>query len=134
MKKYIAILGILLGTALAGCQDELEMNGNNTQRNPDEGLPITFTTEILPREMAGGALSRADITDDYKQDFIEVYEETDGEGNPVTKGDFLHVSATFTLLGENGQPVTDDPETVTQYELLQYKDGEWQSTDGTLLT
>ena len=134
MKKYIAILGILLGTALAGCQDELEMNGNNTQRNPDEGLPITFTTEILPREMAGGALSRADITDDYKQDFIEVYEETDGEGNPVTNGDFLHVSATFTLLGENGQPVTDDPETVTQYELLQYKDGEWQSTDGTLLT
>lgn len=135
MKKYIAILGILLGTAWAGCQDELATNGNNPQRNPEEGLPVMFTTEILPREMAGGALSRAGITDDYKQDFIEVYEEEDGEGNTVTRGDFLHVSATFTLLGADGQPVTapGTAETVTQYELLQYEDGEWQSTDGTLL-
>lgn len=130
MNKYIAIVGILLGILLAGCQDELEMNGADTQRNPGKGLPITFTTEILPREVSGGVLTRVTVNDDYKQEFIEVTEGEDG----MKRGDFLHVSATFTLLGEDGQPVESGAETVTQYECLQFENGEWHSTDNTVLT
>lgn len=116
MNKCIATLCIALGICFGSCQDDMDVNNGTVQRNPDKGLPVTFTTELLPMAIAGEASSRADIEDLYKNEFVE--------------GDYLHVSATFTLLSENSQP----GETTTQYELLKYKAGEWQSTDATLLT
>lgn len=132
MNKYIAIVGILFGITLAGCQDELEMNGADTQRDPDQGLPITFTTEILPIEISGSTLTRATVEDKYKTEFIEAYEEEDGEGHTVTKGDFLHVSATFTLLNEDGQSADINAETTTLYDCMKLQNGEWTSMGGGL--
>lgn len=118
MNKYIAILSIVLAACFGSCQDDMGVSNGTIQRNPDEGLPIAFTTEVLLVQTVGDASSRADVEDLYKKEFVE--------------GDYLHVSATFTLLNENEESA-ETPATTTQYELLRFSNGEWISTDSDLL-
>lgn len=119
MNKYITILCIALASCLSSCQDDLGINNSTSQRNPEEGLPVTFITESLPPMKAKGDIaSRAN--DPYKQAFED--------------GDRLHVSATFTLLSTNGEP--DANQTVSKYTLLQFNqaNNEWQAVENTQMT
>ena len=119
MNKYITILCIALASCLSACQDEWGANNGTAQRNPEEGLSVTFITESLPpMKSEGDATSRAN--DPYKQAFED--------------GDRLHVSATFTLLGANGEP--DASKTVSKYALLQFNEAndEWQAVENTQMT
>lgn len=120
MNKYIILLCITLACCFGSCQDDLGIHNGTSLRNPEEGLPVTFIAEALPSmESVGDIASRAN--DPYKQIFED--------------GDFIHVSATFTLLNENGG-LDENAETVSQYELLRFNKAanEWQSTDSQLLT
>ena len=113
MNKYIIFLCTTLACSFSSCQDDLGVSNGTVQRNPGKGLPVTFITEALPpMESAGDAVSRAD--DPYKQSFEE--------------GDYLHVSATFTLLDEKGE--VDESNTISQYELLRFnaEEQKWESS------
>ncbi|ADY36051.1 hypothetical protein Bacsa_1479 [Phocaeicola salanitronis DSM 18170] len=115
MNKYITIFCIALASCLGACQDDWGADNGTAQRNPEEGLPVTFTTASLPpMKSEGDVTSRAN--DVYKQTFED--------------GERLHVSATFTLLGTDGE--ADVNQTVSKYTQLQYdkENDEWQATEG----
>lgn len=109
MNKYIIILCTLLALCLGSCQDDMGIDNKVTQRDPNNGLPITFVTELQPMAIVGDARSRADIEDRYKEQFVE--------------GDYLHIFATFTRKDAGGNTTTE-----SQYDFLRYDGNEWQST------
>ena len=69
MNKTIGILGFLLAVCLCSCKDDMVAGNNADNRNPDNGLPIAFITELTARSSIGDAASRATVTDNYKQEF-----------------------------------------------------------------
>lgn len=111
MNKTIGILGFLLAVCLCSCKDDMVAGNNADNRNPDNGLPIAFITELTARSSIGDAASRATVTDNYKQEF--------------EAGDRIHISAVFTLLDEDGQ---ESENTTTVYDCLSFDGEAWQST------
>ena len=112
MKQYILTLCIVLATCLSGCKDDMESGNEFVNRNPGNGLPITFITELVPMEKNGDAQSRSDIEieDNYKKEF--------------QKGDYLHVIAIFTV--ENTDHTTTEQEPF--YDCFQFDGTEWKTT------
>ncbi len=108
MKKYILTICLALATCLSGCKDDVEPGNGIDNRNPENGLPITFVTELTPMEQ--DAQSRAEIKDNYKQEF--------------QSGDYLHVVAVFTIKKADGTEEKQAP----FYDCFQFDGTEWKTT------